>query len=61
MPVMAVKPPVAHTDNLVTRPFRQPGPKRTIALVWRKSSALGGFLEELAGILAGIDRQLLET
>jgi LysR family hydrogen peroxide-inducible transcriptional activator len=60
MPVMAVKPPIAHTDNLVTRPFRQPGPKRTIALVWRKSSALGGFLDELCEILAAIDRALLE-
>lgn len=60
MPVMAVKPPVAHTDNLVTRPFRQPGPTRTIALVWRKSSALGAFLEELAGILGGIAPALLE-
>jgi len=60
MPVMAVKPPVAHTDNLVTRPFSAPAPTRTIALVWRKSSALGGFLEELAGVLADIDPRLLE-
>lgn len=60
MPVMAVKPPVAHTDNLVTRPFRQPGPKRTIALVWRKSSALGGFLEELAEIFAAVEPDLLK-
>lgn len=61
MPVMAVKPPVAHTDNLVTRPFRDPAPKRTIALVWRKSSALGPFLDELAEILAGIEPELLST
>jgi len=60
MPVLAVKPPVAHTENLVTRPFTEPAPKRTIALVWRKSSALGPFLEELAGILSGIEPGLLE-
>jgi len=60
MPVMAVKPPVAHTDNLVTRPFTQPGPKRTIALVWRKSTALAPFLEELAEIFSGIDPELLK-
>lgn len=60
MPVMAVKPPVAHTDNLITRPFRQPGPTRTIALVWRKSSALGPFLEELAEIFAAIEPDLLK-
>lgn len=60
MPVMAVKPPVAHTDNLVIRPFSEPGPKRTIALVWRKSTALAPFLEELAEIFSAIDPDLLE-
>lgn len=61
MPVMAVKPPVARTDNLVIRPFVQPGPKRTIALVWRKSSALSDFLDELAGIFSDIDPELLSA
>jgi LysR family transcriptional regulator, hydrogen peroxide-inducible genes activator len=61
MPALAVKPPVAHTDNLVTRPFSAPGPARKIAMVWRKTSALGDFLDELAGIFASIDRKLLET
>lgn len=61
MPVLAVKPPVAHTENLVIRPFAEPVPKRTIALVWRKSSAMSGFLEELAGILTGIDPALLDA
>jgi LysR family transcriptional regulator, hydrogen peroxide-inducible genes activator len=60
MPSLAVKPPVAHTDNLVTRPFRQPGPKRTIAMAWRKTSALSEFLEELAGLFAAIDSELLD-
>ncbi|MDX1626646.1 MAG: LysR substrate-binding domain-containing protein [Wenzhouxiangellaceae bacterium] len=60
MPVMAVNAPVAPTRNLVTRPFAQPGPKRTIALVWRKSSALSPFLEELAEVFAGIDPDLLK-
>jgi LysR family hydrogen peroxide-inducible transcriptional activator len=59
MPILAVKPPVAHTENLVIRPFEQPGPKRTIALVWRKSSALSGFIDELAGVLTDIDPELL--
>lgn len=60
MPTLAIKPPVAHTDNLVVRPFVDPGPKRTIAMVWRKSSALTEFLDELAGIFAAIDPELLQ-
>jgi len=60
MPTLAVKPPVAHTDNLITRPFQAPGPKRTIAMVWRKSTALADFLLELAEIFAAIDPGLLD-
>lgn len=60
MPTLSVKPPVAHTDNLITRPFSRPGPTRTIAMVWRKSSALSDFLEELADLFAAIDPALLE-
>lgn len=59
MPTLAIKPPLANTENLVTRPFTSPGPKRTIAMVWRKSSALADFLEELAEIFAAIDPDLL--
>lgn len=60
MPTLAVKPPVAPTDNLVTRPFVQPGPRRTIAMVWRKSSALNEFLDEIADLIAELDPQLLK-
>lgn len=59
MPMLSVSPPVADTDNLVTRPFCQPGPKRTIAMVWRHSSALAPFLRELAEQFAAVDPKLL--
>lgn len=59
MPVLAIKPPVAQTENLAIRRFDPPAPTRRIALVWRKSSALTGFLEELAEVLGGIDPELL--
>jgi len=48
MPVLAVKPPIPETGNITLRPFAQPAPSRTIALVWRRSSPLGDFLRELA-------------
>ena len=48
LPVLAVKPPVPATDNIVLRRFDAPAPRRTIALVWRSSSPLGGFLRTLA-------------
>ena len=60
LPTLAIKPPVSPTENLVTRPFRGDGPKRSIAMVWRKSSALTDFLEELAEVFAAIDPELLK-
>ncbi|MGY6555972.1 MAG: LysR substrate-binding domain-containing protein [Wenzhouxiangella sp.] len=60
LPTLAIKPPVSPTENLVIRPFRGRAPSRTIAMVWRKSSALSDFLEELSDVFAAIDPQLLK-
>jgi LysR family hydrogen peroxide-inducible transcriptional activator len=59
MPSLAIKPPVAPTDNVLLRPFVEPGPTRTIAMVWRKSSALAEFHEHLAEVFSGIEPGLL--
>lgn len=60
MPVLAVKPPIPVTDNIALRPFNSPVPSRTIALVWRSSSPLGGFLRKLATSLKVEPALLLE-
>src|SRR5210317_1324298 len=58
MPIMAVKPPIAATKNLAIRYFDHPVPSRTIALVWRISSALSGFLKEVAQCLKSLPPDL---
>ncbi len=60
MPVLSVKPPIASTENIALRPFNAPAPSRTIALVWRSSSPLGGFLRKLAESLKVKPVSLLE-
>ncbi len=60
MPVLSVKPPIPFTDNIVLRPFETPAPSRTIALVWRSSSPMGGFLQKLAESLKVSPALLLE-
>lgn len=60
MPVLAVKPPIAPTPNITLRPFAEPAPSRTIALVWRSSSPLGDFLRELSKSLTVKPASLLE-
>ncbi len=60
LPTLAIKPPVSPTENLVIRPFKGQAPRRTIAMVWRKSSALNDFLEELAAIFSALDAELLQ-
>ena len=61
MPILAVKPPIAVTDNVVIRRFKNPAPNRTIALVWRRSSALAGFLQEMAACFKDLPEDLLEN
>ena len=60
MPLLSVKPPITQTSNLVTIPFASPAPSRTIALVWRNSSALSDFLYELADCFRNLPPMLLK-
>jgi len=60
MPVLSVKPPIPFTDNIVLRPFAEPAPSRTIALVWRSSSPMGGFLRKFAKSLVVKPASLLK-
>ncbi|MBT8048746.1 MAG: LysR family transcriptional regulator [Xanthomonadales bacterium] len=59
MPILSVKPPMAATENVVIRHFEDPAPSRTIALVWRGSSALSSFLRELGSCLKDFPPSLL--
>jgi LysR family hydrogen peroxide-inducible transcriptional activator len=59
MPLLSVKPPITQTSNLVTKRFASPTPSRTIALVWRNSSALSDFLRELADCFRNLPPDLL--
>ncbi|WP_462115238.1 LysR substrate-binding domain-containing protein [Lysobacter xanthus] len=48
LPMLAVQPPVPPSPDLALIPFRGDAPHRRIAMVWRRSSAMGAFLEGLA-------------
>lgn len=60
LPMLAVKPPVARSSNIRLIPFEgKPLPNRRIAMVWRRSSATGAFLEQLAALFAQLPGHLL--
>lgn len=50
LPTLAVQPPVAQSPDIRLLPFQDPPPSRRIAMVWRRSSALDGFLRNLAEV-----------
>lgn len=54
LPALSVHAPVAQPANISLVPFHPPTPSRQIALVWRKSSALDGFLRVLAEKIGGL-------
>jgi LysR family hydrogen peroxide-inducible transcriptional activator len=61
LPVLAVKPPVAHAQNVKLIEFRGRAPSRRIAMVWRKSSALAPFLKRLAQVFRELPHELLDA
>ena len=61
LPTLAVKPPVAQAPNVQLIEFRgSHPPSRRIAMLWRKSSAMGGFLKQLAGVFRELPKGLLD-
>ena len=48
LPVLAVQPPVAASVDVAIIPFDGQPPHRQVAMFWRRSSAMGAFLTELA-------------
>src|SRR3546814_7103416 len=59
LPTLAVKPPVARSENIHLVSFRDPPPSRRIAMVWRKSSATAGFLQKLSDVFRQLPHDLL--
>lgn len=60
LPTLAVKPPVARSQSIGLVPFRDPPPSRRIAMVWRRSTAMAPFLQELAGVIGNLPEDLLQ-
>jgi len=60
LPVLAIKPPVAQQENVRLIPFRGGHANRRIALVWRRSSAMTEFLQQLALELKRLPPGLLD-
>lgn len=60
LPTLAIKPPVAPPEHIHLLRFQGKPPRRRIALVWRRSSAMDGFLKKLAEVLRGLPKNLLD-
>jgi LysR family hydrogen peroxide-inducible transcriptional activator len=60
LPTLAVKPPVARSENIHLLQFRGDAPSRRIAMLWRKSSALAPFLKKLSAVVRDLPRALLD-
>jgi len=52
LPALSVSPPVANPHSIRLLRFSEPAPSRKIAMVWRRSTALGDFLRRLAEVFA---------
>ena len=60
LPMLAVQPPVPPSPDIQLLPFRGKPPSRALAMVWRRSSAMGAFLEQLAQQFRTLEPALLK-
>ena len=60
LPALAVQPPVPVSPDIALLPFSgKDRPSRRIAMAWRRSSAMGGFLPALAEVFRALPPGLL--
>jgi len=60
LPTLAVKPPVARSESIHLLGFTDSHPSRRIAMAWRKSSAMGEFLQQLAQVFRELPASLFD-
>lgn len=61
LPSLSVAPPVARSENIHLLGFRGAPPSRRIAMAWRRSSAMSGFLLQLAEVFRTLPAELLQA
>lgn len=61
LPELAARPPAFDMANIRLLPFADPPPTRSIALLWRRTSAIHDMLKELAEILRQVPAIALAT
>ncbi len=61
MPALTVHPPSPVSPTIKLIPFSDPVPHRRIAMVWRRTSALSGFLQEMVPLLQSLPKSLLHA
>ena len=59
LPLLAVSPPVPKQEGVHLVRFDHPAPSRRIAMLWRRSSAMGTFLHSLADLIREATKPLL--
>jgi len=61
LPALTTHPPAASPEAITLLPFSEPMPHRKLAMVWRKSSALGDFLHKIVPLVRAIPAHLLHA
>ncbi len=60
LPILAVKPPVPQARGIKLIPFKAPAPRRRLSLYWRRSSAMGDFIPNIARCFSELPSDLLD-
>jgi len=61
LPALSVKPPILPVKNIELIEFAAEKPSRRVALVWRKSSAIGEFLQKFVQLFRALTKDVLSS